>query len=281
MRSCGNPFALGTGLWDPSHRFETSWLLSPWLLFACRFLIGIYALVTRLFLIGYTCTHDGDGCTQAKQSFSYFTILTFWGIACYFLVAAFHTFFYALRGRSPLESFPRFLQALHSLFYTTIVTYPFLVTIVYWVVLFRGPWFDTEIEGWSNVTQHGLNSAFALFEIFIPRTEPMLWIHLLWVLIMLAAYLGLAYLTYATQGFYVYSFLDPRPNGRGMVAAYAFGILAAILIIFCIVYGLIWVRKWFTEKKLGMDGKFAHQRNSRPVEMSVRPKGGRGDAGMV
>lgn len=26
-------------LWDPSSRFQTSWLLPPWLLFVCRFLI--------------------------------------------------------------------------------------------------------------------------------------------------------------------------------------------------------------------------------------------------
>lgn len=30
------PFALGKGLWDPSHRFETSWLLPPYVLFFFR-----------------------------------------------------------------------------------------------------------------------------------------------------------------------------------------------------------------------------------------------------
>lgn len=34
----GNMRALkfGTELWDPSHRFETSWILPPWVLFGCR-----------------------------------------------------------------------------------------------------------------------------------------------------------------------------------------------------------------------------------------------------
>lgn len=32
-------FRFGTDLWDPSHRFETSWLLSPYVLGACRALI--------------------------------------------------------------------------------------------------------------------------------------------------------------------------------------------------------------------------------------------------
>lgn len=34
-------FKFGTDLWDPSHRFETSWLLPPWVLF------GIRAVVVR------------------------------------------------------------------------------------------------------------------------------------------------------------------------------------------------------------------------------------------
>jgi hypothetical protein len=38
-------FAFGNDLWDPSHRFETSWLLPPWFLFGIR-----AAIVGRLLL---------------------------------------------------------------------------------------------------------------------------------------------------------------------------------------------------------------------------------------
>jgi uncharacterized membrane protein len=73
-------------------------------------------------------------------------------------------------------------------------------------------------------------------------------------------YLALAYLTHATQGFYVYNFLDYQDvGGRGIVAGYIFGILVGIIIIFCLVWCIIWVRRWLTETKLGMDGKFARQ----------------------
>ena len=34
-----NVLWFGNDLWDPSHRFETSWLISPWFLFACRSLL--------------------------------------------------------------------------------------------------------------------------------------------------------------------------------------------------------------------------------------------------
>jgi hypothetical protein len=50
-----------------------------------------------------------------------------------------------------LEKWPRWLRALHSLFYTTIVTFPFLVTIVYWKILYNGSWFPITFDAWSNV----------------------------------------------------------------------------------------------------------------------------------
>ena len=72
-------------------------------------------------------------------------------------------------------------------------------------------------------------------------------------------YLGLAYLTHDTEGFYSYSFLDPS-DGSGKLVAYIFGILAAILVIFGVVWCVIWVRKWLTEKILGFEGKFSRAR---------------------
>lgn len=97
----------------------------------------------------------------------------------------------------------------------------------------------------SQVSRHGLNSLFALLEIVLPTTNPPPFLHLLFLVIILALYLGLAYLTFATQGFYTYNFLDPA-NGQGRVAAYCFGNLAAVIIIFIVVWLLIWVRRRLT-----------------------------------
>ncbi|EFQ25530.1 hypothetical protein CGRA01v4_02462 [Colletotrichum graminicola] len=255
-------FRLGTGLWDPSHRFETSWLLSPYQLGACRALISLYTFTVRFFVIGWTCSRpEYGGCKAVGQSFSYFTVLTYWGLSFYFLISAIHTLTYARTGSPLLERFPRPLQALHAFYYTTVTTYPFIVTIVYWTIIYKAPWYPDEFSAWSNISQHGLNSAFALFEIVIPRTAPtqLEWPHLLWLVIVLALYLALAYVTYYTQGFYTYSFLDIRANGSGTVAAYIVGIAVAGIVFFLVVKGLIWLRMWVTEKKLGMDGNFAKQ----------------------
>ena len=149
------------------------------------------------------------------------------------------------------------------------MTFPFLVTIVYWVILYKNPWFKSEFQAWSNVSQHGLNSLFALFEIFVPRTSPMLWVHIVWLILILAGYLGVAFITLATQGWYTYNFLDhDKVGGRGVVAGYVFGILIGTIIVFCIVWGVVWVRRWLTEKKLRMEGKFAKQPHHGDIEMN-------------
>ncbi|KAJ1327533.1 FAR-17a/AIG1-like protein [Microdochium nivale] len=262
-----HPFALSTGVWDPSHRFETSWILPPYLLATVRLLIGLYSLITLLFNIGYQCTHpELGGCQASGNSFSYFTVLTYWGLSFYFLFAAVHTFTYARSNSALLDRWPRLLQALHSLYYSSITTFPILVTVVYWVLLYgtlyNGRGFPNTYTLWSNVSQHALNSAFLLFEVVFPRTAPPPWIHMLWLIVILAMYLGLAFLTAATKGFYVYPFLDPRKQGA-FVAAYVFGIAVAIIVIFVLIWALIKARVWLTEKKLGMDGKFAGGRSAR------------------
>ncbi|KEZ42366.1 hypothetical protein SAPIO_CDS5542 [Scedosporium apiospermum] len=264
IKAVRNAFSFGTDLWDPSSRFETSWLFPPLVLFAFRTIIGLYILITRLLIIGKTCASD-TGCAPVRNEFSYFTVLTYWGLTFYFIVASLHTLTYALTTRPLLDRFPRPLQALHSLFYTTVVTYPFLVTIVYWAILYDGPWYTVTYNGWKEISQHGLNSAFALFEVAFPRTAPPPWIHILWLIIILALYLALAYITHATKGFYPYDFLDSGPDGPGgpgWVAVYIICILVAVIVIFVVVKAIIWFRVWVTERKMHMDGKFAHQRRT-------------------
>ncbi len=59
---------------------------------------------------------------------------------------------------------------------------------------------------------HALNTVFAGLEIILPRSDPHPWLLLVPIIIILALYLALAYLTHATEGFYVYSFLDMYVN---------------------------------------------------------------------
>lgn len=113
---------------------------------------------------------------------------------------------------------------------------------------------------WSNVSHHALNSVFALFEITIPRTDPLPFLHIIAIILILALYLGVAFITYDDDHFYVYDFLNIQEHGSGVVAGYIIGILAGSVVLFLIVRYLILLRKWITESKMGKTGKFVTSR---------------------
>ncbi|KAL8823779.1 MAG: hypothetical protein Q9191_005556 [Dirinaria sp. TL-2023a] len=255
---------------DPSYRFVTSWLLPPVALAIIRFLLSLYVFTTIFFTFGWYDSHHQS--ITARQSFSYFTDLGYWGLAFYFLFSSLHTFSYLRRGGPWLHRWPRPLQAAHAIFYTTIVTYPILITAVFWAILYKGHWFPVIFNAWSNTSMHALNTVFASFEIFMTRTSPPPPSHLIILIIILAMYVGLAYLTHDTEGFYTYDFLDPS-NGNGKVAGYAFGILAAIIVIFGVVWCVIWVRRWLTETILGFEAKSSREQRDDDLvdtEMTVQ-----------
>jgi hypothetical protein len=111
---------------DPSFRFETSWIIPPVALFAVRALLGLYAFVTLFTIFGWNGSHGAA--EQSEHSFSYFTNLTYWGLAFYSVFSAMHTCSYWLTGTPFLARWPRALQVAHSMFYSTIVVYPWIVT---------------------------------------------------------------------------------------------------------------------------------------------------------
>jgi hypothetical protein len=111
---------------DPTYRFATSWILPPSVLFFARALLSLYAFATQFYIFGWNGTH-GRG-ADTGRSFSFFTILTYWGLAFYFAFAALHTLSYWLTGRPLLNRWFAPFRWAHSAFYSTIVVYPFIVT---------------------------------------------------------------------------------------------------------------------------------------------------------
>lgn len=107
-------------------RLCSSWLLPTSTLFAWRLLASLYAFTVLFFHIGWRCTHDA--CKASGQSFSYFTVLGYWGLAFYFAFAAAHTASYRWKGTPWLEKWPSSMRWLHSLLYATVTVFPFIVT---------------------------------------------------------------------------------------------------------------------------------------------------------
>lgn len=236
---------------DPPHKYVTSpFIRSPLLFAAARIIISSYILFTLLFTLIWRSVIMKD----ARSYFSYFTNLTYVGLCAYYWAAAVQTASYALKWRRsgagvgyPLQRWPRFLQALHILLQSSVTTFPLLVTIVYWSLLAGASSFATRYSTWSNISIHAMNSGFALIEILFSNSPPAPWCTLPFNILILAGYLGIAYITRATQGFYAYTFLDPRKQ-HAKLAAYIIGIPIGEVIIFALVRGIVVLRERWAVK---------------------------------
>ncbi|VDB89099.1 unnamed protein product [Peniophora sp. CBMAI 1063] len=245
-------FHVGTPF-DPYHRFETSATFSPYVLGSLRALIALYGVLT--IIVSMSIRSD----PSPAQSFSYFSNITWWGITFYHIFASFHTLSYARTGRAPLDSWPRTLQLLHSLLFSTVVTYPLMVTVVFWGLQFGPDKFDTAVNTWSNISHHALNTAFALFEITFSRTERPPLIHVIPIALMLGGYACIAYITHATEGFYTYGFLDPTKHTHGVLAGIIVGMGALGVAMFVVSWCAIWARLWVVEVRMGLAGRFSER----------------------
>jgi hypothetical protein len=170
----------------------------------------------------------------------YLAYLTFWSLGFYFLISSTHTFVYAFRRSTWLRKWPRSLQLAHSVYYSSITSFPFLVTIIFWGTMNSG-WPTGRFEQWVIISVHGLNSVFAITEIVLPATAPLPFTHLLVLLGVLSAYLGLAYLTRYTQNWYVYEWLNPA-HGNASIVLHVLGYAGAMVAIFFVVHYAIVAR---------------------------------------
>jgi len=218
---------------DVDHKLVSSPVFPPLLLAFLRLLFGVYTLTVLVTSLAYDSVHDPD---QLNGYFAYFTHLSYIGICAYFWASGVQTLFYALGHGYPLQKWPRILQFLHLLLFSTIATFPFITTIIFWALLSSSSTFATTFDTWNNVSVHAMNSAFALFEILLTHAGPTPFAHIPFCLLLLALYLCVAYITHATQGFYTYSFLNPAKQ-HGLVAAY----VAAVGIGECLLFTFSWV----------------------------------------
>jgi hypothetical protein len=255
---------------DPNFTFVRSHFVSPLVLACIRAVISVYCFVTIITAYSWLASHTAvvslkdvniDSYTILQQkaaiglSFSFFTYLTYWSLGFYFLFSSIHTFMYAFRQRTWLHTWPKALQLLHSIYYSTVTSFPFLVTVVFWGTMNSG-WPSGHFEQWINISVHGLNSVFAIVEIILSATAAPPILHLSMVCIFLSMYLGLAYLTKYTQGYYVYEWLSPA-HGHASIILHVLGYAAAMIAFFFLAGGAIRVRNIVARKKQEKSGEQA------------------------
>ena len=119
------------------------------------------------------------------EYFSFFTNITYISLAFYFLHAGFETIWYSQTGVSPLNRWWRPFQLAHTVLFTTIITFPIVVTVVFWSLLSGPSTFSSLWNAWSNISKHALNSVFSLFEIFFSAVGLQPWSHIIWIIFFL------------------------------------------------------------------------------------------------
>jgi len=226
---------------DPRCTLVTSNLVSPTVLGLFRLTLAIYTTVAIIFMMAWEgiVTHDVD------SYFSYFTHLSYIGLTSYFWASSVQTLNYASRvgrGAKPsyaLQQWGPFTQVLHVLLNATVYVAPFIVTIVFWTLLASGAFANT-FTAWDNISMHILNTVFTVSEIILSRCVPT-WSSLPVLLVICVLYIALAYVTYATQHFYTYSFLDPSKQ-HAFVAVYILGMLIGTIVVLAVVKGVCALR---------------------------------------
>lgn len=219
---------------------------NPYVLAVLRLLIGCYTAFVLLFSIIWDEVKYHTG----KAYFSYFTHLTYIGICAYAFAAGVQTLLYARTGRQsyPLQRWHRLLQTGHVILLSSVVTLPIIVTLVYWALLAGPSSFAEPVQGWTTVSVHAFNAVVALFEILFTNIPVLPWIALVPNILILALYVCVAYITFETQGFYVYPFLNPASQGAKL-AIYVVGIPLAECVVFCIVQGALVLRQRLTGRQ--------------------------------
>ncbi|RMZ92055.1 hypothetical protein DV736_g717, partial [Chaetothyriales sp. CBS 134916] len=255
-------FGVPPGRFD-STPFVTSWVLPTYALATIRIIFSIYSFITIFFSFNWFADHVvifhiqdiktpattyTVGAEGIRYSFSDFSYLSYWALAFYMLVASIHTFVYARRGYTWLDRWPQVLQLLHSAFYTTIVTYPILVSIVYWGSMWTRTWWPGHFSQWNMISIYALNSAYAAFEIIIPNTLPYPWAHYSIIALCMSLYVGIAYITKATEGIYIYPWLDPK-NGIKQLILHIVCYAALIVGIYVLVRCAIVIRWRLTNRE--------------------------------
>ncbi|KAF7358930.1 hypothetical protein MSAN_01233400 [Mycena sanguinolenta] len=228
------------GAFDPSHKLVTSPFFSPRVLATIRLAMACYTFTVLVFSIVWGIVVQKD----AAGFLSYFTHLTYSGLCGYFFASGLQTALYARHGQKayPLQQWAKPLRFLHLLLLSTITVFPILVSIVFWGVIADASTFDNRFDTWDAISVHLLNSVFALFEILLTNTPVASWVLLPFGLIILSCYVGVIYITYATQGFYAYSFMDPA-HGHVRLALSILGVGVAECVIFAVIHGIVLLRQ--------------------------------------
>ncbi|KAF8949491.1 hypothetical protein BGZ47_000032 [Haplosporangium gracile] len=205
-------------------RIVTSNLVRPLTLAILR---GLACLYTLIVIISSWVTAE-----SASDYLKFFTNLTYCGLVAYLVCSTIWSINYL---RQPLTNRAAWLKSgspwwgyTHWLLYSTVVTYHFIVPIVYWAMLNTRPTMNA-LGHWQNYSVHAIDGVFALFELVFNRhfLQPR---HSFVVAVVMILYMLLTFVVKKTKGEWVYPFLDWDQGP--ICAAYYLGMAVILFVIF-------------------------------------------------
>lgn len=115
-----------------------------------------------------------------------------------------------------------------SFYYTLVVTLPFVVSLVFWLVLVTNSSpFENAQKFFCSINIHAVNVVIALLEILVLNSllaqEP-IYLHIIMMVVFSSGYIGWVCFGRAVTGFWPYRFVNPSWQGKKHVVT---GVLSA------------------------------------------------------
>ncbi|KAI8344406.1 hypothetical protein BC941DRAFT_464632 [Chlamydoabsidia padenii] len=189
-------------------RAVTSHLISSKTFLYIRAVQVLYSGAVQWASICWMAIHYSIG-----HYFAYFTYYTFIGLHFYFLTSFYHHVRYLLSSKRPTSFLYQssILNHLYVYLYHTTITFNLVTPIVYWVLLSSDfvakAGTNPPMEWWLTPSVHGVSMIMMLIDVILNRMIIQKRICFL-VLLTVVFYICLAFIYYAIEHWWVYSFMD-------------------------------------------------------------------------
>lgn len=112
------------------------------------------------------------------------------------------------------------------------------------------PSFVSTFDVWVDVSLYAVNAAQAMFEIVFTQMEALPLIDVVWPILALGLYFGLAFLVHSNQHFYVHSYTRYASLDDFSTAAAILTNVGIVFAIFALVSGVILLRERIVRRRL-------------------------------
>ncbi|GES84038.1 hypothetical protein RCL_jg19572.t1 [Rhizophagus clarus] len=218
----------------------TSWFTTPKILLIIRGIISLYTWIILIDQFVSSLIYDGP-----DDFFKFFTNYSYVGLTAYFTTAFYRSYRYVTKNceSTSFRNQPNILNWLFWLLYHTIVHFPILLTLFYWLFLYNEEL--NPFEWWIIVSMHGFNSLFVIIEVFLNR-QIMSASFIILNLTIQILYTFIVYINYAVTSHWVYEFMDFTKGIKS--ALWYIGLIIGSTLIFFIMYGIHLLRDYLGKR---------------------------------